>query len=257
MQAHKRRSHHAGATCSHPKPLFSNGRERKFCFDCAPKPEPKPPKPRKPYQLRDAAERTCARNGCSTTFAPKAMQQRFCSPECHNTHNNESRYQRVRSAMGRECNWCKTAYVPEVDLRQKHYCSEGCRLAAFRARRSDCTHRRRAKKFGCFYEPVSKRKVFERDGWKCQLCGIATPAAKRGTQDDDAPELDHIVPLAKGGEHSYGNTQCACRRCNGLKSDGTDEDLVARLASVQLIPKESHGISAEINLPEGGMRRID
>jgi 5-methylcytosine-specific restriction endonuclease McrA len=34
---------------------------------------------------------------------------------------------------------------------------------------------------------------------------------------DDAPELDHIVPLACGGAHTYQNTQCTCRECNGRK----------------------------------------
>jgi 5-methylcytosine-specific restriction endonuclease McrA len=68
-------------------------------------------------------------------------------------------------------------------------------------------------------ETVNPFKVFERDGWMCRLCGAATPRGKRGTHDDDAPELDHVIPLAKGGDHSYANTQCACRRCNGLKGD--------------------------------------
>ena len=213
---YKPRSHHAGATCHHPKPLFANGRERKFCFECVPKPEPKP---RKPYELKNAAHSKCARDNCGKSFAPRAKQQRFCSPECHNAHNNDSRYLRLRNAMGRNCLWCKAAYVPEVGLRQKCYCTDACRLAAIRARRSDNTHRRRAKKFGCSYEPVSKRRVFERDGWRCQLCGVKTPKAKSGTHEDNAPELDHIVPLAARGEHSYRNTQCACRKCNLLKSD--------------------------------------
>jgi 5-methylcytosine-specific restriction endonuclease McrA len=66
-------------------------------------------------------------------------------------------------------------------------------------------------------EKVDPFVVFDRDKWKCQLCGVKTPLAKRGTYDDDAPELDHIVTLKDGGEHSYRNTQCACRRCNRAK----------------------------------------
>lgn len=62
-------------------------------------------------------------------------------------------------------------------------------------------------------------EVFDRDRWTCQLCGRKTPKSKRGAYDDDAPELDHIVPLSKGGEHSRRNTQCACRSCNAAKSD--------------------------------------
>jgi 5-methylcytosine-specific restriction endonuclease McrA len=30
--------------------------------------------------------------------------------------------------------------------------------------------------------------------------------------------LDHIVPLAKGGTHTWNNVQCTCRRCNAGKA---------------------------------------
>lgn len=64
------------------------------------------------------------------------------------------------------------------------------------------------------FDPYS---VFDRDGWVCQLCGCDTPRSHRGTLQGNAPELDHIVPLARGGVHSQANTQCACRACNGAK----------------------------------------
>ncbi|AKR55715.1 hypothetical protein XM25_07875 [Devosia sp. H5989] len=66
-------------------------------------------------------------------------------------------------------------------------------------------------------EAVNPLLVFERDRWTCKLCGRKTPKRLRGTVKPDAPELDHIVPLALGGEHSYRNTQCACRQCNSAK----------------------------------------
>lgn len=66
-------------------------------------------------------------------------------------------------------------------------------------------------------EPVDKWKVFQRDGWRCQLCGCSTPRSKAGTRDPRAPQLDHIVPLARGGAHTYANTHCACQRCNQRK----------------------------------------
>lgn len=68
-------------------------------------------------------------------------------------------------------------------------------------------------------ESVDPFKVFDRDKWRCKLCGAKTPKSKRGTYADDAPELDHIIPVSKGGDHTYLNTQCTCRKCNGSKSD--------------------------------------
>lgn len=66
------------------------------------------------------------------------------------------------------------------------------------------------------FDPVV---VLTRDGWRCHICGIKTPKRLRGSYEDNAPELDHIIPLAQGGEHSRRNTACACRKCNIEKSD--------------------------------------
>lgn len=68
-------------------------------------------------------------------------------------------------------------------------------------------------------EAVNPIAVLSRDKWRCQLCGVKTPKALRGTSKPNAPELDHIIPISKGGEHSYRNTQCACRACNAVKGD--------------------------------------
>lgn len=53
------------------------------------------------------------------------------------------------------------------------------------------------------------RRVFERDGWRCGLCG--------GHVEPEDASLDHVVPLSKGGEHSYANTQCTHWKCNNTK----------------------------------------
>jgi 5-methylcytosine-specific restriction endonuclease McrA len=80
-------------------------------------------------------------------------------------------------------------------------------------------------------ETVVARKVFDRDGWMCRLCGIATPKELRGTYENNAPEMDHVVPVARGGAHTYANTQCLCRSCNGWKSARTMEEALAALAA--------------------------
>jgi 5-methylcytosine-specific restriction endonuclease McrA len=61
-------------------------------------------------------------------------------------------------------------------------------------------------------------EILARDGWRCHICGAPTPKRLRGTYHDRAPELDHIVPLALGGQHTRKNTACACRRCNIAKA---------------------------------------
>ena len=79
----------------------------------------------------------------------------------------------------------------------------------------DTEHGRR--RFGVECAHVEPLVVFDRDGWRCQICGKATPKERRGSHYPNAPELDHRIPLSRGGSHTYDNVQCSCRRCNGLE----------------------------------------
>lgn len=79
--------------------------------------------------------------------------------------------------------------------------------------------RHRAKKFGVKYEPVNRQRVYERDKWRCGICRKRVDRTRRWP-DRMCASLDHVVPLAHGGEHTYANTQCAHWLCNTLKSDG-------------------------------------
>lgn len=88
---------------------------------------------------------------------------------------------------------------------------------------------RRARQMNVSYELVDPIKVFKRDSWKCKICGVNTPQKLRGTYDDNAPELDHIIPLSKGGSHTYINTQCLCRKCNRAKSNKLIGQLILAL----------------------------
>lgn len=79
-------------------------------------------------------------------------------------------------------------------------------------------HRHRARAHGVSYTPIRRLEVFNRDKWRCQLCGKRCD--KTWTPGNpNAPELDHIIPLSKGGDHAWHNVQCACSECNGRKGD--------------------------------------
>lgn len=99
--------------------------------------------------------------------------------------------------------------------RRKQTCSEDCRAARNRMHRSRHSALSRGAITLTLLDPVA---VLERDGWRCQICGIDTPKEKRGLHLSDSPELDHIVPLSMGGDHTRANTRCLCRKCNGTRN---------------------------------------
>ena len=78
-------------------------------------------------------------------------------------------------------------------------------------------HKRRAQKRGVLYEIFDPQEVFERDGWRCQHCHKKVQWLNKSPHSLLYPNLDHIVPLSKGGEHTRRNTQLLCRECNSKK----------------------------------------
>ena len=147
----------------------------------------------------------------------------LCSQECRNTDSKNKYYENrevILKQMREEYEpkpkterLCIQCGNPFFGRNRDVHCSDICRQKTKRGMEA----KRRAKKAGVYYEPVDPLKVFKRDGWRCQLCGKKLKPKHRGTIRDDAPELDHIIPWAQGGEHSYRNTQCACRKCNQEK----------------------------------------
>lgn len=151
---------------------------------------------------------------CQEPFVSKCKRI-YCSETCWPKPTSVSTAPAVK-----RCNGCEAQYVPtHTGGRPSEYCGSVCQAAAMKAVRRINKAKRKAALAGATIERVDPFAVFDRDKWRCQLCGIKTPKSKRGSYDDNAPELDHIVPISKGGAHSYLNTQCSCRQCNIAKSD--------------------------------------
>jgi len=81
--------------------------------------------------------------------------------------------------------------------------------------------RRNLKRLGNKYiETVDLRELFIRDHGRCRICGRKLNLIRSNNHKLQAT-VDHIIPLSQGGEHSYRNTQLACRQCNSLKGNRT------------------------------------
>ena len=77
------------------------------------------------------------------------------------------------------------------------------------------------KKSALIGEKVEASVLIQKYSGKCGICGgaIFTGSDKRSPL---SLHVDHIVPLSKGGEHSYANTQPAHASCNVQKGDKLD-----------------------------------
>jgi hypothetical protein len=71
--------------------------------------------------------------------------------------------------------------------------------------------------------PKRRRQVFVRDGYRCQECGVHPDATNRHV----FLEVDHIIPVSKGGGNEMENLQTLCSCCNAGKSDLMPSHLAA------------------------------
>lgn len=137
------------------------------------------------------------------------------------------RFQQSDSTSRRICKICGSQFLkPLYHPGMWKLCSEACRQIAHQANRKKARRIRResggdkpaqrARKKGLPYERCGPIAVCERDKWRCQLCGVATPRRLRGLNRPTSPEIDHIIPLASplSPGHVWSNVQCLCRRCN-------------------------------------------
>lgn len=159
---------------------------------------------------------------CGTRFNTKNPNALYCSDGCAGVAMLRRQAQRYHDEQEtdrrpRPCVECGVTFAPEYGVNSRRsYCSELCLKKGTRRVAKGV---RNARMRGLEAERVNPIAIFIRDGWVCQICGVDTPREKRGTYDSDAPELDHVIPLARGGPHTNDNVQCACRSCNAAKSD--------------------------------------
>ena len=68
-------------------------------------------------------------------------------------------------------------------------------------------------------KPLSKKmrfEIFERDNFTCQYCGRQAPKVEL--------QVDHILPVSRGGKNNKDNLITACVDCNIGKSDAMITD---------------------------------
>lgn len=58
------------------------------------------------------------------------------------------------------------------------------------------------------------RPLGERDGWTCHLCRKSVKCVGGTAHEPFGATVDHLIPIAAGGEHVWSNVALAHRRCN-------------------------------------------
>ncbi len=127
------------------------------------------------------------------------------------------------------CGTCKACGNTYVSPMPGATCSPQCQTAHLNSMRRIGKDRRRAREREAYVEDVHRKKIFERDRYRCHICKRKTDPTKPAPHPR-SPTLDHIVPLAEGGKHEPANCRTACFLCNCTRGDRGGGEQLALLA---------------------------
>lgn len=132
-------------------------------------------------------------------------------------------------ALDKTCKECSKTFHSTSTTAM--YCSDACRRKASNRRKTisggtngfrHYYRRKYGNSYREYFDPsISLKKLYERDGGICQICGEPCDWNDRewGTNGPTYPSIDHINPRANGGAHQWENVQLAHCMCNSCKRD--------------------------------------
>lgn len=87
-----------------------------------------------------------------------------------------------------------------------------------------------------FRRQVTNTFLFARDDYRCQYCG----RHRRELRGRQFLTRDHILPLSRGGDNSWGNVVTSCSPCNNRKGDRLPEEAGMTLRTEPGEPNHVH-----------------
>jgi len=181
---------------------------------------------------KDSHRKTGLRSICKSCEKKRHQQYRQVNKERLSTYHKQWReanktkfdeYQKAYQADNKE----------SIAQKKKCYREQNSHKVKFWLRRwrknntdksKQYNRKRRALRFNNGHKPYSDNYIFERDGWRCGICGRKINKKLKWPNPLSA-SIDHIIPLSNGGSDSPVNLQATHLRCNQGKNNRNGEQL--------------------------------
>lgn len=138
----------------------------------------------------------------------------------HSTYSRDrSRNIRKSVEYERECVVCGQPFKTWIP--HKWTCSEKCTISH---------NSKRIPVDQIIDTDITLQGLFNRDGGICYLCGGKCDWSDKDSDTDSVgrryPTIDHVVPVKRGGLHSWSNIKLAHMGCNSAKGEKLLEEII-------------------------------
>lgn len=165
------------------------------------------------------------REQCTNCARVEEQRQQEIKEILLEKYSNKKTYRtyRVRKHVVIKCDDCGVL-VPSKTHGRK-YCG-ACRVKRQRRhenRYKEEVRKQRLKNNGEYHEDITLDKLIETDNNICYLCGGNCDKGDSHWQSnafytgDSYPSVDHVIPISKGGTHTWDNVKLAHMICNSIK----------------------------------------
>lgn len=124
---------------------------------------------------------------------------------------------RERKLSNKVCNECGIVF--NATRSNQMYCCDKCKKK-HNNKRKEITRRHKIKENGKIDWSITLTKLVKRDKGKCYICGDMVNMTL-DSNDEYYGSIDHVIPISKGGTHTWGNVKLAHRHCNSVKNNKT------------------------------------
>ena len=193
--------------------------------------------------IKPVSERTITCPECGTVFNTVNSRRMYCSRQCRERkyyeHTGdeilkirkekaegrrkikalEKQWLNAMNTVERECVVCGTLFYC-LKSSKKKTCSAEC------SRKNHVSSDKRIPKAQIVDRDITLNRLYKRDNGICWICGGLCDfndhaVAKSGYiyPGENYPEIEHVIPVSRGGLHSWDNVRLAHRKCNAIKKD--------------------------------------
>ena len=142
-------------------------------------------------------------------YNENGYEKECCSQSCCSKFNDNKN----KKIIIKKCKHCGATFSNRSNGNRSLFCSIGCcEKHSKKVRKIRKRINNNDKTVGSF----SLYHVLVRDKYKCGICGDLIDVSLPINNKMSAT-MDHIVPISKGGDHSWNNVQAAHMHCNSKK----------------------------------------